>query len=151
MNTQGMLPFENKVADYVKATGNHVLYRVTPVFEGSDLVAQGVQIEAYSVEDQGEGVCFNVFCYNAQPGVGIDYASGESWSDPTVGTGSDSVTTSSGSDTLETYVLNTNSHKFHKPDCSGVARISAQNKQEVTSSRSELIDQGYSPCGTCNP
>ena len=151
MNTQGMLPFENKVADYVKATGNHVLYRVTPVFEGSDLVAQGVQMEAYSVEDQGEGVCFNVFCYNAQPGVGIEYASGESWSDPTVGTGSDSVTTSSGSDTLETYVLNTNSHKFHKPDCSGAARISAQNKQEVTTSRSELIDQGYSPCGTCNP
>ena len=151
MNTQGMLPFENKVADYVKSTGNHVLYRVTPVFEGSDLVAQGVQMEAYSVEDQGTGVCFNVFCYNAQPGVGIEYASGESWSDPTVGTGSDSVTTSSGSDTLETYVLNTNSHKFHKPDCSGVARISAQNKQEVTTSRSELIEQGYSPCGTCNP
>ena len=151
MNTQGMLPFENKVADYVKSTGNHVLYRVTPVFEGSDLVAQGVQMEAYSVEDQGEGVCFNVFCYNAQPGVGIEYASGESWSDPTVGTGSDSVTTSSGSDTLETYVLNTNSHKFHKPDCSGVARISAQNKQEVTTSRSELIEQGYRPCGTCNP
>lgn len=151
MNTQGMLPFENKVADYVKSTGNHVLYRVTPVFEGSDLVAQGVQMEAYSVEDQGEGVCFNVFCYNAQPGVGIEYASGESWSDPTVGTGSDSVTTSSGSDTLETYVLNTNSHKFHKPDCSGVARISAQNKQEVMTSRSELIEQGYRPCGTCNP
>ena len=135
----------------MKATGNHVLYRVTPVFEGSDLVAQGVQMEAYSVEDQGEGVCFNVFCYNAQPGVGIEYASGESWSDPTVGTGSDSVTTSSGSDTLEAYVLNTNSHKFHKPDCSGVARISAQNKQEVTTSRSELIEQGYSPCGTCDP
>ena len=151
MNVDGMLPFENKVADYVKSTGNHVLYRVTPVFEGSDLVAQGVQMEAYSVEDQGEGVCFNVFCYNAQPGVGIEYASGESWSDPTVGTGSDSVTTSSGSDTLETYVLNTNSHKFHKADCSGVARISAQNKQEVTSSRSELIEQGYSPCGTCDP
>ena len=83
--------------------------------------------------------------------MGIEYASGESWSDPTVGTGSDSVTTSSGSDTLETYVLNTNSHKFHKPDCSGVARISAQNKQEVTTSRSELIEQGYSPCGTCDP
>ena len=151
LNVVGMLPFENAVDDYVDTTGNHVLYRVTPVFEGSDLVAQGVQMEAYSVEDQGEGVCFNVFCYNAQPGVGIEYASGESWSDPTVGSGSDSVTTSSGSDTLETYVLNTNSHKFHKPDCSGVARISAQNKQEVTTSRSELIEQGYRPCGTCNP
>ena len=78
--------------------------------------------------------------------MGIEYASGESWSDPTVGTGSDSVTTSSGSDTLETYVLNTNSHKFHKPDCSGVARISAQNKQAVTTSRSAGVCGPYEVC-----
>ena len=78
LNVQGMLPFENMVADYVKETGNHVLYRVTPVFEGSNLVASGVQIEAWSVEDDGEGICFNVYCYNVQPGVEIDYASGES-------------------------------------------------------------------------
>ena len=78
LNVVGMLPFENEVADYVQETGNHVLYRVTPVFEGTDLVARGVEIEAYSVEDDGEGVCFDVFCYNVQPGVEIDYATGES-------------------------------------------------------------------------
>lgn len=78
MNVEGMLPFENMVADYIKETDNHVLYRVTPIYNGEDLVAQGVQIEAYSVEDNGEGVCFNVFVYNVQPGVEIDYATGES-------------------------------------------------------------------------
>lgn len=79
MNVEGMLPFENMVDDYVENTGNHVLYRVTPVFEGSNLVASGVQMEAFSVEDEGEGVCFNVYVYNVQPGIGIDYATGESW------------------------------------------------------------------------
>ena len=78
MNVDGMLPFENMVADYIEETGNHVMYRATPVFEGDDLVARGVQIEAYSVEDEGDGICFNVFCFNAQPGVVIDYATGES-------------------------------------------------------------------------
>lgn len=78
MNVEGMLPFENMVDDYIEETGNHVMYRVTPVFEGDDLVARGVQMEAYSVEDEGEGICFNVFCFNNQPGVVIDYATGES-------------------------------------------------------------------------
>lgn len=79
LNVEGMLPFENEVADYVEETGNHVLYRVTPVFEGDNLVASGVQMEAYSVEDQGEGVMFNVYCYNVQPGITIDYVTGDSW------------------------------------------------------------------------
>ena len=79
LNVTGMLPFENEVADYVHRTDSHVLYRVTPVFVGSELVARGVQMEAYSVEDAGDGVCFIVFAYNVQPGVGIDYATGESW------------------------------------------------------------------------
>jgi DNA-entry nuclease len=78
LNVEGMLPFENEVAEYVEETGNHVLYRVTPVFEEDNLVASGVQMEAYSVEDQGEGVMFNVYCYNVQPGITIDYATGES-------------------------------------------------------------------------
>ena len=78
MNVEGMLPFEDMVADYVKETGNHVLYRVTPVFFGDDLVARGVEMEAYSVEDEGEGVCFHVFVYNVQPGIVIDYSTGES-------------------------------------------------------------------------
>ena len=73
-----MLPFENMVDDYVKETGNHVLYRVTPVFKGNELVARGVLMEAESVEDHGEGIMFNVYCYNNQPGVDIDYATGES-------------------------------------------------------------------------
>lgn len=79
LNVTGMLPFENEVADYVRRTDNHVLYRVTPVFEGTELVARGVQMEAYSVEDAGYGVCFNIYAYNVQPGVVIDYATGESW------------------------------------------------------------------------
>lgn len=79
MNATGMVPFENEVADYVKETDHHVLYRVTPVFEGENLVASGVLIEAESVEDQGTGVKFCVFCYNVQPGIGIDYATGDSW------------------------------------------------------------------------
>lgn len=78
MNTEGMLPFENMVADYVKETDSHVLYRVTPVFSGDDLLAQGVQMEAYSVEDKGDGICFNVFVYNVQPGIDLDYKTGES-------------------------------------------------------------------------
>lgn len=82
LNVTGMLPFENMVDDYVEETENHVLYRVTPVFEGDNLVSSGVQMEAFSVEDEGEGVCFNVFVYNVQPGVSIDYATGESWEEP---------------------------------------------------------------------
>lgn len=78
MNVEGMLPFENMVADYVNETGSHVLYRVTPVFEGKNLLATGVQMEAYSVEDEGDGICFNVFVYNVQPGIHIDYATGDS-------------------------------------------------------------------------
>lgn len=79
LNVEEMLPFENEVADYVKESNNHVLYRVTPIFEGDNLVASGVQMEAYSVEDNGKGVCFNVFCYNVQPGVVVEYATGESY------------------------------------------------------------------------
>ena len=78
LNVVGMLPFEDQVADYVQETGHHVLYRVTPIFQGTELVARGVQMEAWSVEDEGTGVCFNVYCYNVQPGVEIDYATGES-------------------------------------------------------------------------
>lgn len=79
MNVEGMLPFENEVADYIEETNNHVLYRVTPDFQGEELVARGVQIEAYSVEDSGKGICFNVYVYNIQPGIEIDYMTGESY------------------------------------------------------------------------
>ena len=81
LNVEGMLPFENMVADYVKETGNHVMYRVTPIFVGDELLARGVHIEAESVEDGGDGIMFNVFCYNVQPGVVLDYATGEGTAD----------------------------------------------------------------------
>ena len=147
LNVDGMLPFENLVADYVKETDNHVMYRVTPIYEGSNLVASGVQMEAESVEDNGDGVRFNVYCYNVQPGIEIDYATGESWE-------SDDVVEDSKSDTdneSETYVINKNTGKFHRPDCSGVADIKAQNKKEYSGSRDDLIGQGYEPCGRCKP
>ena len=79
MNVEGMLPFENFVDDYIEEhESNHVLYRVTPIFEGNNLVASGVQLEAFSIEDEGSGVCFNVYIYNVQPGIDIDYATGKS-------------------------------------------------------------------------
>ncbi len=78
MNTIGMLQFENKVAEYIKKTNNHVLYRVTPIFEGDNLLASGVQMEALSIEDNGEGIKFNVYVYNIQEGITIDYSNGES-------------------------------------------------------------------------
>lgn len=142
MNVDGMLPFENLVADYVKETENHVLYRVTPVFEGDNLVASGVQMEAQSVEDKGEGVCFNVYVYNNQPGVTIDYATGDSWA-------SDEVPADTGKES--TYILNTSSRKFHKPDCGSVETISPSNKKSYTGTREELINQGYEACGKCKP
>lgn len=145
LNVEGMLPFENMVADYVKETGNHVLYRVTPIFDGDNLVASGVEMEAQSVEDQGEGICFHVYCYNVQPGVTIDYATGESWPEGTEQP--DAGQSGAG----QHYVLNTSSMKFHLPDCPGVSNMSEQNKQDYTGSREELIARGYSPCGTCDP
>ena len=142
MNVDGMLPFENLVADYVKGTENHVLYRVTPIFEGDNLVASGVQMEAQSVEDKGAGVCFNVYVYNNQPGVTIDYATGDSWA-------SDEVPADTGKES--TYILNTSSRKFHKPDCGSVETISPSNKKSYTGTREELINQGYEACGKCKP
>lgn len=143
LNVDGMLPFENLVADYVKETENHVLYRVTPVYEGDNLVASGVQMEGKSVEDDGEAVCFNVYVYNCQPGVEIDYATGNSWL-----AGEDPGT----SQTAEvTYILNTSSQKFHLPSCSSAVSMKKENKQEFTGTREELIAEGYTPCGSCKP
>ncbi len=144
LNIEGMLPFENLVADYVEETGNHVMYRVTPVFEGDDLLARGVLMEGYSVEDQGDGVLYCVYAYNVQPGVEIDYATGESWLE-----GETAVPADEGGGT--TYILNTSSMKFHDPACSGAADIKESNRQVFTGSREELIDRGYSPCGRCKP
>ncbi len=176
LNISGMLPFENMVADYVKETGNHVLYRVTPIFEGSNLVASGVEMEGKSVEDDGEGVCFHVYAYNNQPGVTIDYATGQSQladtsaiqssidtEDPTESsiqaeTDSYLVTVEAEIDSdesesgrIQEYILNTNSKKFHVPSCSLANNIKETNRQDYTGTREALIEEGYSPCQSCKP
>ena len=157
MNTEGMLPFENMIADYIHETDNHVLYRVTPVFEGEDLVASGVQMEAESVEDDGAGICFNVYVYNVQPQITINYATGENWesSESENGQsvqGSDSPSQENKSQSEEhTYIINENTDKFHAPDCSSVDDIKEKNKREITATRDELIEEGYEPCGICKP
>lgn len=150
LNVEGMLPFENEVAEYVEATGNRVLYRVTPVFVGDELVARGVQMEAKSVEDGGVGVSFNVFCYNVQPGIQIDYQTGESRrSQDAVATGGLSSIQPSADQVA--YVLNVSSGKFHLPDCPSVGKMADYNKRDVMSTYDEMIVNGYSPCGNCLP
>lgn len=149
LNVNLMLPYENMVADYIDETGNHVLYRITPVFEDTDLVAEGVVMEAYSVEDNGAGICYNVYCYNVQPGVKIDYAMGYNYADGTV---VDSAQESTQTITVTSdYILNTNTKKFHYSSCGSVSRMSEKNKSSYSGTREELISQGYSPCGNCKP
>lgn len=178
LNVDGMLPFENMVADYVKETDNHVLYRVTPIFTGDNLVADGVLMEGYSVEDEGDGICFCVYAYNVQPGITIDYATGDSWLSSEKGNsdsssdGNSAVSqsaadksgtqqaavqtesvkeTSAPVSTGTEYILNTNTKKFHYPSCSSVKQMKASNKKEYTGSRDDLLAQGYDPCKKCNP
>lgn len=140
LNVTGMLPFENMVADYVKETGNHVLYRVTPIYNQENLVANGVLMEAQSVEN--DDLAFCVHCYNVQPGIEIDYHTGDSKS---------SQTEQPSKTSEDLYVLNRNTKKFHRPDCSSVQDIKPKNKQEFSGNTKALIQQGYSPCKNCNP
>ena len=146
MNVDGMLLFENMTADYIKETGNHVMYRVTPVFEGDELVPRGVLMEGKSVEDNGEGILFNVFVYNVQSGVEIDYMTGDSKLTEAGGSESSEQDSAEGE-----YILNTNTKKFHLPDCSSVTDMDEDNREGFSGSREELIDMGYEPCGHCNP
>ncbi|WP_027430192.1 DNA/RNA non-specific endonuclease [Lachnospira multipara] len=193
LNVDGMLTFENKTADYIESTGNHVMYRVTPIFEGDNLLASGVLMEAKSVEDSGAGLSFCVFCYNVQPGITIDYATGDSSGPEFTGSGSSNSGSSSssssnsssgssssgssssksagstynssgsssssassgavaaGSSPSSSYVLNTNTKKFHRPSCGSVSTIKDSNRQDYTGQRQDLINQGYEPCKKCNP
>lgn len=144
LNVDGMLPFENLVADYVHETDHHVLYRVTPVFENSNLVASGVLMEAQSVED--DDVLFCVYCYNVQPKVTIDYATGESHASEDT-----NIQETSQSTDEQTYIVNENTKKFHLPSCSSVKDMNSGNKREFTGDRQELLDEGYSACKTCHP
>lgn len=164
LNQGAMQVWENEVAAYVDRSGGHVLMRVTPHFEGDELVARGVRMEGWSLEDDGASVCFDVYCYNVQPGVGIDYATGRSW-DESAGqntyeglslapTGDADASGSAGAASQEevrSYVLNVRSMRFHLPTCSGVSTMAEKNREEVEASRTELIAQGYTPCGTCKP
>lgn len=172
LNVVGMQPFENMVADYVIKTKNHVLYRVTPIFEGDNLLASGVLIEAESVEDKGNGILFCVYVYNVQPGIIIDYTSGESFLDEDIRMAQQETEQSEFEPTPEpqvqigiqpeiqeaepepqgtTYILNTNTGKFHYPTCSSVDEMKDTNKQVFTGYREEVILQGYVPCKRCKP
>ncbi len=156
MNVDGMLPFENEVADYVKDTENHVLFRVTPIFRGENLVADGVLMEAYSVEDAGAGLSFCVFVYNVQPGIVINYATGESHLASAPPTTSAPPATSAPSEEelsepLLTYIVNSNTMKFHKEDCPHASSISDANRDVYVQRRSYLIRMGFDPCGSCKP
>ncbi len=167
MNVDGMLPYENIVAEYVEDTNNHVMYRVTPIYDGNNLLANGVQMEAYSVEDKGKGISFNVFVFNAQPGIEINYADGtsklngddkikenKSKEEPIEETTNESVTEKSNqSETSQAmiYVLNTNTKKFHYQDCQSIEDIQPQNKEIFNGTKDYLIQEGYSACGRCKP
>ena len=152
MNVEGMLPFENMVADYIQETNNHVAFRVTPIFEGNNLVCSGVQIEAYSIEDNGEGIMFNVYCYNVQPGITIDYATGNSFSNSQQG-GNNNQTESettpetsapgNDNDNTEMVWIPSSGSKYHsKSSCSNM-----KNPTQVTKDEAER--RGYTPCKKC--
>ena len=139
LNYDGMRPFEEKVADYIWHTGNHVLYMSVPWFAEGELVPRGVQMTASSVEDNGKGISFNVYCFNVTPGASIDYRTGI-------------VTTKEQADREPMrYVLNRRSGVFHYPDCDGAKSMSPHNREEVTATRTELTEKGYRPCGACQP
>lgn len=155
LNQKVMGPFEQEIRDYLDEEDatpehdKHVLMRVTPDFRDDELVARGVQIEAFSVDDAGASICFNVYCYNVQPGVTIDYATGESRLAETTEASRTSETNTQGIE--HAYVLNTNTKKFHYPDCRSATEMKAKNRKDVTTSRESLIGQGYQPCSRCKP
>lgn len=154
MNMEGMLPFENMVAAYIEETDNHVMYRVTPIFTENNLLADGVQMEAFSVEDNGKGISFNVFVYNMQPGIEINYLDGksklesENISEKTSEQEKQNIQNEN-SDTI--YILNTNTMKFHREDCSSIEDIKPKNKETYNGTKMWLLNNGYSSCGICNP
>ena len=139
LNVEGMLPIENEVANYVRKTGNHVFYRVVPVFLDLDLVCRGVLIRTWSVEDKGESINRYVFCYNCQPEIGIDYSNGDSWELAKAGE----------LDESGNYVLNTRTMKIHKEGCPVLEETSDKNKKKYTGSLNALLDYGYTECGYC--
>lgn len=163
LNIEGMLPYENMISEYITSTNNHVLYRVTPYFQGNNLIANGVLMEGWSIEDEGNGICFCVFAYNVQPGVTIDYLTGDSKEDTSfvvlenddnddIDVPFDRINVENTDDMSDvTYIGNKNSHRFHYPDCEGVEDMKDENKIYFYGDRNEAIEAGYVPCGSCNP
>ena len=167
LNIEGMLPFENMVAAYVKDSENHVMYRVTPIYRGNNLVADGVLMEGLSVEDNGEELMFCIYAYNVQPGIYINYANGtnrlagtadaptepETPSEPETPTEPEtpSEPETPTEPTAEKYILNTSTKKFHKETCRYASSIKEENREEFEGDKQELIDRGYEGCGTCKP
>ena len=169
LNVEGMLPYENRISMYVKNTGNHVLYRVTPHYHKADLVPYAVQLEAFSLEDYGKGICFNVLIYNIQPGYRINYLTGKASPDasapvPSASPESIPLVEANPDDAQAeartmppldaeavTYVLNTKTMRFHYPYCNGVNDMKEKNREDFFGTREEAIAMGYKPCGACNP
>jgi len=153
LNLEGMLPVENRARTYILRTGDHVLYRVKPIYQGTELLPRAIEITLYSIESNG--LRMTAYCYNIQPGYIIDYSTGKyrGENEPEELTliademGDAETTRSAAPD----YILNVKSHRFHFPWCTGVETISPKNKQEYYGDRETLIQQGYKPCGTCNP
>ncbi len=157
-NVSGMLPFENDVAEYLgKNEENHVMYRVTPIYDGSNLVASGVLMEAMSVEDNGKGITFCVYVYNNQPGIVIDYKTGKSRlaTDEELPTTPDADELPSDSDekldtdTPKTYIINITTGKFHLPECYYAQKTGTSNRREETTTKEDLIANGKTPCSVC--
>ena len=152
LNIEGMLPVENRVRSYISRTGDHVLYRVTPSYQGAELLPRAVEIAVYSIESNG--LRMTAYCYNIQPGFIINYANGfaRAEGEPEELTLIADELEDPGSRAGQPdYVLNTKSMRFHFPWCSGVETMSKKNRQDYYGDRDTLIQQGYKPCGTCNP
>jgi len=139
LNYDSMRPLEEETMHYIYNTGNHVLYLSEPIYKGDELVARGVHMVARSVEDNGAGLSFNVYCFNVTPGAEIDYNTG------IVTTGEQAA------QDARLYVINKRSKVFHYPSCDGAKEMSEHNREEVTATRKELTSQGYTPCGSCEP
>ena len=156
LNIDGMLYYENLIADYVRnstytafegVTSNHVLYRVTPVFIGDELVCRGLLLEAKSIEDNGKGIQFCIYAYNVQPGITIDYATGDSYLS---GENIPETTTYAANPEGKIYILNTSSKKYHTEDCIYGAQIKDYNRETFNGTIEWLTDHGYVPCKSCN-
>lgn len=165
LNQSTMQPLENRVVDYIRQSGNHVLYRVTPLFEGDELVARGLRMEARSIEDEGAGISLSMYCYNVQPGVQIDYATGESHRVDAVSKATLSMKgyllgslpeappepSERLFESVAPYVLNYVTRRFHLRDCKFVADIAARNEGFCRWERNVLLALDYVPCGHCRP